>query len=173
MPLKTLIAYASKCGSTEEVAREIGAELSRNGAEVDVLPAGKVKEIRPYDFVVLGTAIRMGSPLKEAASFAAKFREDLRGKPVALFSVGLQMREDTPESREKARGFLKSLADLVGDPVSVAMFAGKIDPNRFGFFLRIFAKMEKTGIFNKGDWRDWDAIRCWAGELAKRKAERV
>ncbi len=166
MPERALIAYATKYGSTEEVAREIGTVLSQKGVEVDILPARKVKDVRPYGLVVIGTAIRMGKPMKDAVAFAGKFRDDLRGKRVALFSVGLQVREDTPESREKARGFLQPVTDLTGEPESLGLFAGKIDPDKFEFLLRLFARMEKTGVLGAGDWRDWDTIRRWAENLA-------
>jgi len=160
-----LIAYASKCGSTEEAAREIGKVLAENGAKVDILPGRKVRDVSKYDFVVIGTAIRIGKPLKEAIAFAEKFRAELRGKPLALFSLGLQMREDSAENREKAQGFLAPVISVIGEPVSVGLFGGKIDRSRFGFFLRMFAKMEKTGVFNEGDWRNWEKIRTWAMNL--------
>ncbi|MHB9027939.1 MAG: flavodoxin domain-containing protein [Candidatus Latescibacterota bacterium] len=165
MNRKILIAYASKCGSTEEAAREIGKVLAQNGAEIAVFPARKVKDISPYDFVVLGTAVRIGKPLNEALGFAQKFRAELREKKVALFSVGLQMREDTAENREKAKGFLAPIIGIIGEPVSLGLFAGRIDQKRFGFFLRIFARMEKSGVFTEGDWRNWEEILNWAEEL--------
>jgi menaquinone-dependent protoporphyrinogen IX oxidase len=79
--------------------------------------------------------------------------------------VGLQKREDTPENRASAMGFLKPIIDISGEPASVGLFAGKMDRKRLGFFLRIFARMEKTGVFNEGDWRKWDEIRNWAKGL--------
>ncbi len=168
MNRKILVVFASKHGSAGEVAREIGKVLARSGAEVEVAPARKVKDIRPYDFVILGTSIRIGKPLREASSFAEKYRAELREIPVALFSVGLQTREDTAENREKARGFLAPIIDIIGEPVSLGLFAGRIDRSRFGLFLRIFAGIEKTGVFNEGDWRDWEAIRRWAEELKEK-----
>ncbi len=165
---KILVAYATKYGSTEEVARKIAETLSRSGAKVDILPARKVSDIRPYRLVVLGTAIRMSGPLKEALAFASKFREDFANVPVALFSVGLQMKEDTPENREKTLEFLTPLREIIKEPVSLGLFGGMVEHRRFGIFLRFFARREKTGILAEGDWRDWDAIQRWAEELAAR-----
>ena len=163
--MKILIAYASRYGSTEEAAKAIGGILTQAGAEVDLLPVGKVNDISPYRFVILGTSIRIGKPLKDAISLVNKYRAELSRTPVALFSLGLQMKEDTAENREKTRGFLAPLLRIIGEPVSLGLFAGRIDHKRFGFFLRFFARHEKTGILNEGDWRDWEEIRKWAESL--------
>lgn len=162
---KILIAYASKYGSTAEVAQEIGEVLSQAGADVNIVPMHKVKDIRQYGYVVLGTSIRMGKPLKDAISFVNKYRAKLSRMPVALFSVGLQMKEDTPKNREKAKGFLTPLLDIIGEPVSLGLFSGRIDHKKFGFVLRMFAKREKTGILGEGDWLNRETIRKWAESL--------
>lgn len=164
---RILVAYASKYGSTAEVAQAIGDVLAKKGAEVDIVPARRVKNILPYRLVVLGTAIRMSDPMKEALLFAEKFRADLKKVPTALFSVGLQMKEDTPENREKTMEFLKPLRELLFESFSLGLFGGLVEHRRFGIFLRFFAKREKTGILAEGDWRDWDAIRRWAENLTE------
>ena len=160
-----LVAYATKYGSTAEIARAVGETIANKGMEVDVVRARKVKDVRPYGLVVLGTPVFMGKPMKEAVRFAEKFRDGLRERKVALFSVGIQMREDTPENRTEAAKVLAPIVAFTGTPETIGLFAGSIDQKRFGFFLRMFAKMEKTGLLNGGDWRDWDVIREWAGGL--------
>jgi menaquinone-dependent protoporphyrinogen oxidase len=165
MTHKILIAYASKSGTTEEVAREIGKVFAEREREVEVVPARNVNDISPYDGIILGTAVRIGQPLNDAVGFVKKFRETLGEKKVALFSVGIQMREDTPENRETAKGFLAPIIRIIGEPVGLGLFAGRMDRNRLGFFLRLFAKIEKTGVFNEGDWRNWEEIRRWAEGL--------
>lgn len=162
---KILVAYATKYGSTGDIARAIGETLAETGAETGVLPVRQVTDVRPYDRVVLGTPVFMGRPMRAAVRFASRFGPELRQKKTALFSVGLQMREDTPENRTSAMEFLVPLREALGGPADTGLFAGRIDPSRFGFLLRIFAKIEKTGLFAAGDWRDWDAIRNWAREL--------
>jgi hypothetical protein len=75
------------------------------------------------------------------------------------------MKEDTPENREKTRGFLAPLLEIIGEPASLGLFAGRIDHQRFGFFLRFFARHEKTGILQEGDWRSGEELRRWAESL--------
>src|SRR6266700_5866579 len=67
--MKILIAYASKHGSTREVADVIAAELEPSGLEVEVRPARAVEDPGAYDAVVLGAPLYMGRWHKEARTF--------------------------------------------------------------------------------------------------------
>jgi len=57
---KVLVAYASLCGSTAEVAEEAAHILEAHGADVRVCDVDDVTNLDDYGAVVLGTAIRMG-----------------------------------------------------------------------------------------------------------------
>ena len=67
--MKILIAYASKHGSTREVADVIAAELEPSGLEVEVRPARAVEDPGAYDAVVLGAPLYMGRWHGDALSF--------------------------------------------------------------------------------------------------------
>ena len=163
---RILVAYATKCGSTEEVAQSIARVLRESGLAVDTMPVKKVVDLAPYAAVVLGTAIRMGKPVGESGRFVRRLGWQLRKRPVALFSVGLCPREKTPEKLEEALGFLGSLSDEI-EPMAVAAFAGKIDHAKLGLLFRFAASRDKSGSLAEGDWRDWQAIETWAGELVR------
>jgi menaquinone-dependent protoporphyrinogen oxidase len=45
MSNKILVTYASRAGSTAEIAEAIGRTLSEGGAQVDVLPMNDVKDL--------------------------------------------------------------------------------------------------------------------------------
>ncbi len=53
-----LLAYATRYGSTQEVAETITAALRQAGLEVDIQPMQAVKTLDNYDAVVLGAARR-------------------------------------------------------------------------------------------------------------------
>jgi menaquinone-dependent protoporphyrinogen oxidase len=160
-----LVAYASKTGSTTEVAQTIGDIFREDDVTVDVRPVKEIKDISPYQAVVLGTAIRMGKPMPEAVKFIQKHRDTLNQMPVACFSMGITLRDNTPENREKAMSYLTPLLSQIDQPVGVEVFAGKVDYRKLSWFWRTMASYDNSGEMREGDWRDWDAIRAWALEI--------
>jgi menaquinone-dependent protoporphyrinogen IX oxidase len=48
-------------------------------------------------------------------------------------------------------------------PVSAGFFAGKLDYGRLNLFQKLFVRIIIRG--EEGDFRDWNAIRAWAGEV--------
>ncbi len=159
---RILVAYASRCGSTAEVAEAIGQVLCDAGMPVDVHPVKKVGDLGKYGAVILGTAIRAGQPLPEAVKFAQRNQQVLAQLPVAYFNVGAALVDDTPENREQAHQALAPLR-AVREPLSEGLFAGKVDPARLPFIWRMLLSAMKTPV---GDFRNWEAIRAWATEAA-------
>jgi len=160
--IKILVAYATKAGSTAEVAAEIGRVIeSKSGYKVDAHPVGKVKDVDGYDAVIIRSAIRAGKWLPEATKFVEKHRDALSQLPVAFFTVCLAMMEDTEENRRKVAAYLDPVRDLV-QPVDVGLFAGVMDYSNLPFILRLMMKAMKSP---EGDFRDWEAIRAWAGQV--------
>ncbi len=159
---KVLIVYASRAGSTAEVAEAISQVLRGRGIPTDVLPTGQVADLGTYRAAIIGSAIRMGRWLPEAARLVEKNQATLAGMPAAFFSVCLTMQKDTPENRRKVEDYMKPVVQKVR-PLSIGLFGGKMDYSRLGFLDRlIVSKMKKVP---EGDYRDWAAIRGWAGKL--------
>ncbi len=158
MSKKILIAYASKCGSTGEVAAAIGKTLAQNGAHVDVMPINKVTDLPGSQVVFVGSAIRMAKWLPEAADFVSENRTILQRVPTAFFTVCATMSEDTPANRAKAEGFIEPVRTVLA-PAAEGYFAGKVDPERLSFIDNMMLKVKGTPV---GDFRNWDKIRDWA-----------
>jgi len=167
MDQKILVAYASKCGSTGEVAQAVAEVLCAAGASVDTRRVGEVKDLKGYQAVVLGSALRMQKVLPEAGQFARRFGKQLGQLPTAYFTVGIGMRTDTPENRKASETALQPLLS-VRQPVSMGMFAGKVDYSKLEPLMKMMLSFDKdpNSEMREGDWRDWDAIRAWAQELA-------
>jgi len=168
MTQKVLVVYATKFGSTKEVAEKVGEIIRSKKIRVDVRNVNTVKDISAYSAVILGTAIRMGKPVSDAFSFIKKYKDDIKNKSVAFFSVGLYMKEDTPENREKATKCLLPLIEQVENPVSIGLFGGKIDYSTMPLLLRWTFSKDTSGELQEGDWRDWDTISSWVDELLPR-----
>jgi menaquinone-dependent protoporphyrinogen oxidase len=135
--------------------------LSATGATVDVRPVKTVTDLKGYDAVVVGSAIRMGQWLPEAVQFVKNNQPTLGSIPTAYFLVSGFLREDTPEMRSQVQAFLDPVRQIL-EPKSIGMFAGKMDYSKLSWLDRTIAKAVKSV---EGDWRNWDAIRGWAQGL--------
>ena len=156
MAADVLIAYASKKGSTEQVARRIGEVLRAHGLTTTVERADEVDDLDGFRAVVLGGAIYVGRWHRGARRFLHRHRKALAGLPLAVFALGPG--KDTEEDFAQSR---KQLDHALGrehgvEPHVVAVFGGVIDPDRLRF---PFSRMAKL------DLRDWPAIYAWAEAL--------
>lgn len=152
-----LVAYATRHGSTREVAEAVAETLREHGLEVDVRPTGEVEALSGYDGVVLGGALYMGRLHHDARRFLAAQRAALAALPVAVFAMGPRTlaEADVAESRTQLEQALAATPEL--EPVAAAIFGGVVSPERLRF---PFNRMSAC------DARDWDAIRAWAQEVA-------
>jgi menaquinone-dependent protoporphyrinogen oxidase len=161
---KILVTYASKCGATAEISSAISESLCASGLSTELKRASSVKSLEGYQGVVLGTAIYMGSPLKEATNFIEKFGSQMAHTPLAVFDVCLTMKEATPENQKTALDYLKSISSTI-PPIKTGAFSGRIDFATLPPLYRMFAQADKEGILAEGDYRDWGAISTWAKDL--------
>jgi menaquinone-dependent protoporphyrinogen oxidase len=164
---RVLIAYASLCGSTAEVAEEMGRVFQEAGADVRVCDVTDVMSLEGYSAAVLGTAIRLGQPAKPMKQFLRQFGPDIAALPNAVFSVGSVPKYQTPFAVCEAARYLSPVVTAVR-PMSIAMFAGKIDPRTIAMPWRALVEHCEPGSrYSPGDWRDWDAIDAWARDIAR------
>lgn len=153
-----LLAYASRFGSTQEVAETIASTLREAGLEVDLQPMQEVKALDRYDTVVLGAAIYNAKWHQEAHHFVSQHRNALSQLPVVVFTLG-PLSSGEAAKRNSRRQLDSELAKYPWlKPVVVEIFAGKYDPSKPGlnFFERFLPAR---------DYRNWDAIRTWANAL--------
>jgi menaquinone-dependent protoporphyrinogen oxidase len=151
-----LVAYATKHGSTHEVAKAVAEELRTHGLTVDVRPAADVREVAPYAGVVVGGALYMGRWHRDARRLLSRFRGELAAKPVAIFGMGplTTSDKDMAGARRQLDHALAHSPEL--EPVAVAIFGGVVHPEELHF---PFSHMPGS------DARDWEAIRAWAGDV--------
>lgn len=157
---RVLVAHASKRGSTAEIAQVIGETLGKQGLEVDVRPVDEVDDLTPYRAVLVGSAVYMFRWRHSAVRFLRRHREELAKRAVWLFQSG-------PMDDSAERGPIalpKKMAALAAEVGARGheTFGGRLAPDAEGFMAR---KMVEGG--HGGDFRNFDRVRAWAGEVAR------
>ena len=155
-----LVAYASRMGSTEEIAAVIGDRLVSRGFAVDVVSAADAAPAGGFDAVLLGSAVYMGQWDKHALDYLRREATDLALRPTWLFQSG----PAGPAAENGHTGpprAVRRLCRTIGlaEPTT---FGGNLDPARApGKLARWVSNGDLTG-----DHRDWDQIRAWADDVA-------
>lgn len=164
MNKKVLVAYASKHGSTAEIAEKIGTVLKEDGIDVAVMPVKEVKDPTVYGAVVLGSAAYYGRWRGEAVKFLKTNAIQLAGMPVWLFMSGPTGKGDPMELLKGVLypASMQPVIDAV-KPREVAAFHGNSSPENFGGWERWI--LRRVGG-DAADFRDWNAITAWARGIA-------
>ena len=160
--MRVLVTYASRHGSTAEIADRVGQVLRVvlgmhvPDVQVDVIPIAKVRGVEGYDAVVVGSAIYLGRWLRPARRFLRAEAARLRRRPVWLFSSG-------PVGAGPGQaGELGELTALFGAR-DHRIFGGRLRSADLGAAERTLVHAIHA---EEGDYRDWAEVTAWAGQLA-------
>jgi menaquinone-dependent protoporphyrinogen oxidase len=155
-----LVAFASKHGATEELARSIAATLEGQQLDVTVGRMEEVEDVEAYDAFVLGSAIYMGSWLREARGFVDEHVETLAHRPTWLFSSGPIGSPPHPAASDSF-----NVPDLLATTHARGhkVFGGRLDKGELALSERALAGALRVP---SGDFRDWEAVTAWALEIA-------
>ncbi len=180
--MNTLIAYGTRYGATIGTAQKIAEILTTEGFTVKVanLKEEKIKDITPYELVVVGTGVQMGRWTSEVEDFLKKHEKELAQKKMAFFVSTMKTvaeREGKTKDVESARQFDldNKLPKYSFQPVSVGFFGGVLNYNKMNFFFRKTLGSVRDQVVKDGfkeiepgvyELRDWDEIQAWAKELA-------
>lgn len=176
---KALIVYGTRYGAAASTAQEIAKVLRHGGLETKVVDAKeeKVKDITPYDLVVVGSGIQINRWTCETEDFLKKNQKELRGKKMALFvCCGSASTDKIEELSEAKKKYLSEKAAKYNmQSIALGLFGGVYNYNKEPWWAKkaleadrprveAIYKAIEPGIY---DTRNWNAIRCWAEELAE------
>lgn len=164
MSNRVLVTYATKYGSTAEIAVKIATVIRDSGIETDIIPIENVTEVFPYQAVIIGSAVYMGQWRKEMVNFLKEKQIILSEKPVWIFSSG-PTGEGNPVDLMKGWQFPEKLEPIVDviQPRDTIVFHGRLNLNTLTIFERWIAQNVKSPV---GDFRDWKMIVAWANTIA-------
>jgi len=160
---KILVAYATRAGSTAEIAAVVGENLCQYGFVVDVKAIKDKPELNDYQAVILGSAIRMANWLPEALDFIKTNQQILQNIPVALFTVHMLNTGDDDDSRANRLAYLDKVRPMLNAPEEI-FFAGKLDFSQLSFMDRLISRLVKAV---EADYRDWEMIRNWTPAVSE------
>lgn len=170
----TLILYSTTDGHTVKICQRIQSVLESTGITVTLLPLASAgpTDLEAHEIVVIGASIRYGKHQQEVLQFVSGNRDILKNKISAFFSVNVVARKpnkNTPETNPYLKKFLSAVA---WQPDLSAVFAGKIDYQKYGFVDRMMIRLimwvtkgptDPQGIF---EFTDWDKVDGFAALLA-------
>ena len=167
MSKSVLITYATRYGSTKEVAEKIAQIFINNGFNVDTLPCKKVETIEKYQFIVIGTPYYIGNMLKDAKNFLLKNQDILSRKPIAFFALGPigNTEKELNDTQNQLDKDLKQFSWF--KPFSTVMFGGKYNPEKLHFLDKFLTLPPASPLHNlaANDARNWEDIKDWAEKL--------
>ncbi len=191
---KILVAYATMAGSTKEVAEHIAQKLSTDGVQVESQPIHAITALDGYNAVIVAAPMIIGWH-REAQHFVARFADRLAALPVAycvtcyeLTDIGADTVQSVPVTidpqfrtqrkdpsklsfKEKqttavsyVQGPLKKAPGV--KPVGIGIFKGAVDFSKLSLFPMLFVRLLIRA--KQGDYRNWDAITAWAGDVCNK-----
>jgi len=182
---RTLIIYGTRYGATASTSEEIAKVLRGEGFEVRVVNSKEddVRDIAEYELVIVGSGMQIEMWTGEANRFLKKFHGELAKKKVGLFvSSGVQAiikhEGKLDEIERTRRKYLEEKAIKYGlQPLALGMFGGVWDFNRLPWWSKKAMATTKQQLEAAGfketksgfyDTRDWETIREWATEIARK-----
>ena len=163
---RVLVAYASKHNSTAEIAHAIGGVLQEFAQlQVDIEQVENIHDIRPYEVVVLGSAVYMAQWQPAAVDFLKQYQQELAQRSVWLFSSG-PIGEGDPKTLMKGWVYPEALQPVIDHikPHDIMLFHGKLERDWLNLFEKAAVKFVGAPT---GDSRDWNMIQNWAKRIAE------
>jgi menaquinone-dependent protoporphyrinogen oxidase len=168
MSTAVLIGYATRYGSTREVAEAMAAVLRESGCDVKLEQLKNVHSLEGYGAVILGAPLYIGALPTDAKRFLTEQQAALTQRSLAVFALGPLSRDEN-EMRGAREQLDKELAKYPAvKPLDVALFSGVFDPKKLRFPDNLLTVLPASPLHGRpaSDERDWTAIRAWAGGLA-------
>jgi menaquinone-dependent protoporphyrinogen oxidase len=166
---EVLIAYASRGGSTAEVAEALGASLREAGIMVQVQPMSQVESLTGWKALILGAPLYIGRFPGEFHSFFKRHRDTLDVLHPWCFVLGptRNVPKDFEAARTQAEKQFKKYPQF--HPVELRILGGKWDPNTMPFPFSLLRRLPANPMSKipASDIRDWAAIREWAESIAR------
>jgi len=174
MKTKIAILYSTVDGQTLKICNKLKEILVQKENTVELFSIEDFEgEIAEYDKFVIGSSIRYGKHNPKIIEFINQHKQELDATKNAFFSVNLVARKPEKAMPETNPYFIKFLKEVNWIPKVSAVFAGKLDYQKYSFtdrlMIRLIMWMTKgpTDPKTEIEYTDWNTVKEFAGTLDK------
>ncbi len=172
---KTIIIYSSTDGHTHKICSRLQKILEHSAHQVNVVSIKEVAalDLNTFDKIVLGASIRYGRHHAEVHDFISANQTLLDSKANAFFSVNVVARKPAKNQPHTNPYLKKFLRQIAWKPKNLAVFAGKIDYQRYRFWdrhiIRMIMWISKGPTDPKAniEFTDWTQVEAFAEMISE------
>ena len=140
---KILVIYSSTDGHTKKICLRLQQIVEDQNHQVTLVSVKDVNSIdlNSFDKIVIGASIRYGKHSRKIYEFIKQNQQVLDSKSNAFFSVNVVARKpekNRPETNPYLQKFLKQIS---WKPKELAVFAGKIEYQKYKFWDRFMIRL--------------------------------
>ncbi len=168
-----LIIYSTTDGHTREICLRLRQIIQKQNNQVTLVSVDEVNpsELNKYDKIVIGASIRYGKHSNKIYHFIKQNESVLDSKSNAFFSVNVVARKAEkrlPDTNPYLKKFLKQIS---WQPKNLAVFAGKIDYQKYSLFDRTMIRMimwmtkGPTDPDTNIDFTDWSQVEAFGQRI--------
>ncbi|MDP3149314.1 MAG: menaquinone-dependent protoporphyrinogen IX dehydrogenase [Ignavibacteria bacterium] len=140
---KILIIYSSTDGHTREICLRLKQIAATHNNQVTLVSVsdGNTTDLNSFDKIVIGASIRYGKHSKQIYEFIKEYQQILDSKSNAFFSVNVVARKPEKNKPETNPYLQKFLKQITWKPKKLAVFAGKIEYQKYKFWDRFMIRL--------------------------------
>ena len=138
-----IIIYSSTDGHTLEICNRLQQIITKQNNRVSLISINDESaiDLTSFDKIVIGASIRYGKHDVKVYQFIKRHLQTLEKKPNAFFSVNLVARKPAKNQPETNPYLKKFLLQIPWKPKKLAVFAGKVDYQKYSFRDRFMIRM--------------------------------
>lgn len=175
---RILVAYASREGQTEKIARHIGRRIEEAGLApwlINLKSGDSEAGIETCEAAIVAGSVHRGRPDQELSGFLMRHGPTLRGGPSAFMCVSLSAASTDPSDRAAIDELAQSFLYEVGwHPDVVQHVAGAVRDSQLNLLERytVHAVMYQKSIprdaSGETELTDWAALDAFTAEFVAR-----
>jgi menaquinone-dependent protoporphyrinogen oxidase len=175
-----LIAYATRQGQTEKIARRIAQTLRESGHEPRLLDTerrseGEKLELERFQVAIVAAPIHAGGYPRSLLLFVREHSGFFASVPVAFLSVGLAVASRVNDGRAQTRPLVDKFLEASGlRPRRVEFVAGALTYSKYNFVIRFVMRLiagkegGDTDTSRDYEYTDWEALDAFTRDFVPR-----